>query len=300
LSFGVACKRCVSGFLTYISLICSRYREWTNHLRRADMDDEIEQHLAAVEVTYRPLITAGNSRLEGGAKLWAQFADAVASYRTDSTTFAAVYERINELAIAHVILADSSLVGRRILHEPQVAPDGRVIDFVVLGGVESGSLYIEVKTVRPTAEDSTQNWLKYEKRREFHTPDVKYIVNPNWRGAAIYTDSFSARSKFMEYVRDFEPRLANTSIVQPGRGLLVFCGTGMEWHRSELEDVADFYRTGKHRQDDPFAAMETESLRQGEPLLRNIAAIGFMKRPMDSTVAEECIADVRGPTRFGP
>lgn len=81
--------------------------------------------------------------------------------------------------------------------------------------------------------------------------------------------------------------------------MLVFCGTGMEWHRSELEDFADFYRTGRHRQDDPFAAMEAEALRNsGNPLQRNIAAFGFLRRHMPGTTAEEWIPDVRGPTCF--
>ncbi len=263
------------------------------------MSDEIEEHIAAVEAAYAPLITGENSRLEGGAKLWGQFTDAVASYRKRcGTAFAAIYERIDELAIARILLGDSSLVSCRILYEPKITADDRRIDFVV-PDAEGSSLYIEVKTVRPTAKDTEQNWHKYEERREHHTANVKYIVEQEWMGAAIYGNSFSARSKFMEYVRDFEPRLANANMVQPGRGLLVFCGTGMEWHRSELEDFADFYRTGKHREDDPFAAMKAEALRDGEKALqRNVAAFGFLNRPMVSTTGEEWAADLRGPMRF--
>lgn len=82
-------------------------------------------------------------------------------------------------------------------------------------------------------------------------------------------------------------------------GLFVFCGTGMEWHRSELEDFADFYRNGKHRLDDPFVAMEAEAIHEGgAPLLHNIVAFGFLKRPMVSPIGEEWVADLRGPVRF--
>jgi hypothetical protein len=103
----------------------------------------------------------------------------------------------------------------------------------------------------------------------------------------------------MEYTREFEGRLADATGVQPGRGVLAFCGTGMEWHRSELEDFADFYRNGRHRADDPFAAMEAAHLQSvGEPLQRNIEAFCFLKRPMDSTTCKKWIADLRGPTRF--
>ncbi len=211
--------------------------------------------------------------------------------------FVAVYERVNQLAVADTLLANSSLAGCRIVYQPQIAADDRRIDFVV-PTAESGYLYIEVKLVRPTAKDTEEHWQKYEQRRQRHTENVSYIVGKAWLGAAIYGNSFSARSKFMEYVLDFEPRLADANTVQPGRGLLVFCGAGMEWHCSELEDFADFYRTGQHRHDDPFAAMEAEFLSKGRiQLRRNIAAFSFMKRPMDSIAVEKWIADVRGPVQ---
>ncbi len=262
------------------------------------MAEDAEQHIAAVEATYGPLVL-NNPRLDGGIRLWGQFTGAVAGYRQrGGAGFPPVYERINELAVARRLLIDSSLADFKILYEPRIAANDRRIDFVI-PDVEGGNLYIEVKTVYPTAEDSDANWHKYEKRREHHTANVHYVVEQEWMGAAIYGNSFSARSKFMEHVRDFEPRLADANQVTPGRGLLVFCGTGMQWHRSEVEDFADFYRTGKHRQDDPFAAMEAEALRHASTALRrNIAAFGFMKRHTDSTVDQDWATDVRGPIPF--
>jgi hypothetical protein len=61
------------------------------------------------------------------------------------------------------------------------------------------------------------------------------------------------------------------------------------WHRSHLEDFADFYHTGEHREDDAFADMEAADLRSGRqpPLLRNIAAFGFLKRHMEDTIGEQ-------------
>jgi hypothetical protein len=68
----------------------------------------------------------------------------------------------------------------------------------------------------------------------------------------------------------------------------VFCGTAWGWHRSHLEDFADFYRTGKHREDEAFADMEAADLRSGRkpPLQHNIAGFGFLKRHMDDTTGE--------------
>ncbi|MGB6325878.1 MAG: hypothetical protein WBG11_08910 [Methylocella sp.] len=262
------------------------------------MTEWIEQHIAAVEAHYELLITGSDSRLEGGGKLWGQFTNAVKSYRErDKAEFSAVIERVNELAVARILLGDPTLTGRKILYEPQIAADDhRKIDFVV-PDVEDGSLYIEVKTVRPIAKDPEQKWKQYEKCKQNHTENVSYIVGKERLGAQIYGNSFSARTKFMDYTRKFEPRLAEAVKVQPGRSVLVFCGTGWEWHRSELEDFADFYLTGRYRQDDPFATMEAhEAFTKGSiAVQRNIVAFGFVKRPIDSITEEEWIADVRGP-----
>ena len=52
----------------------------------ANVCAEVDQHIAAVEALYAPLITGENSRLEGGATLWNQFKDAVSSYEKRGRT----------------------------------------------------------------------------------------------------------------------------------------------------------------------------------------------------------------------
>jgi hypothetical protein len=264
------------------------------------MSDTIERHITAVAAAYRPLIIGDGSRREGGSKLWGQFTDAVAAYRRHGKdVLPAIIERVNEMAVARILIDGPTFARGKILYESPIAADGRRIDFVRPEAEGGGNLYVEVKTVRPTAEDSEDNWKKYEARKARHSDHVTYHVEKRWMGAAIYGNAFSARSKFMEYTRDFETRLTEADKVQPGRGLLVFCRSGLQWEASELEDFADFYLTGRHRQDDPFANMEAEALRTGNiELKRNIAAFGFMKRPMNCITEEEWIPDVRGPILF--
>src|SRR5262249_51648136 len=61
--------------------------------------------------------------------------------------------------------------------------------------------------------------------------------------------------------------------------ILIFCGNEFAWHRSDLEDFADFYHTGRHSADDPFALMEQHYLKEnGVQLERNIDHFGFLKR----------------------
>lgn len=101
----------------------------------------------------------------------------------------------------------------------------------------------------------------------------------------------------MEYAREFEPKLADANRAQPGRGVLIFCGAGWSWRLSELEDFADFYRTGRHRPDDPFGRMEAEGLKEdGTDLMRNIGAFGFMKRNFPPVTEDKWLPEVRGPS----
>jgi hypothetical protein len=84
--------------------------------------------------------------------------------------------------------------------------------------------------------------------------------------------------------------------VRPGRAVLVFCGTGFAWHLSELEDFADFYRTGRHRSDDPFAKMEQHAIQQaGDNPSRTLDGFAAMMRKHDDIDPAKWVCPVRGP-----
>ena len=256
---------------------------------------EIDAHIAAAEDFYRPIIAGSNSDLAGGSKLWRQFEDALDAFRRGATDFRPVYERINEMAAAQVLLADPTLAGAALAYEPPIAADGSLIDFMV-SMPDDRTIYVEVKTVHPRTVDGDASWRKYEQRRVHHSDQVDYLVRKDWLGGQIYGDSFSARAAFMTYARQFEGRLSAASAVRPGQGVLMICGTGFPWHRSELEDFVDFYRSGRHRADDPFAKMEAHALSSGSiALQRNISEIAYLRRAMNRVQAEEWAAKVEGP-----
>ena len=86
------------------------------------------------------------------------------------------------------------------------------------------------------------------------------------------------------------------AVTSSGPGILIFCGNEFAWHRSNLEDFADFYHTGRHRADDPFALMEQHHLKEnGVQLARNIDHFGFLKRHIEIPTMAEFYLPVRGP-----
>jgi large subunit ribosomal protein L30 len=256
---------------------------------------ELEKLADAVRGLYREPIMAGIIR---GDALWAQFEEAVEACRKDPKgDDRALTERINELAVAKLLIDDPTVTGP-ITYEPEL-PDGRRIDFVVDRG--SDNLYIEVKTVRPRTADTDDAWRKFVDRSKHHPENVNFLVEKEWMGGAIYGNVFASRAHFMDYALEFESRLAAAKAQKGGPGCLIFCGTGFAWHLSNLEDFADFYHDGVHRADDPFGPMEKDSMqRKGIELARNIDHFAFLRRHVEVPKMEQFHYPVRGPKFFVP
>ncbi len=257
---------------------------------------ELDRLADLVRALYRDLIT---TRIVRGDALWVQFEEAVDACRADPNgDDRQVSERINELAVAKLLIDDPTIAGP-IAYEPDLLPDGRKIDFVIDRGADN--LYVEVKTVRPRTADTDEAWQKFLDRSEYHPENVNFMVEKEWMGGAIYGNVFSSRAHFLEYTMEFETRLAAAKAIKNGPGCLISCGTGFAWHLSNLEDFVDFYHTGVHRGDDPFGPMERHSMEnKGAILTRNIDHFAFLRRHVEIPSMEEFHFPVRGPRFFFP
>lgn len=188
---------------------------------------ELDVLEAAVRATYQQVVTA---RIVRGNALWSQFEDAVAACRADpKSDDRTITERINELAVAKLLIDDPTVTGP-ITYEPELS-DGRRIDFVIDRGADN--LYVEVKTVRPRTADTDHAWQKFLERSQHHPENVNFIVEKEWMGGAIYGNVFASRAHFLDYSLEFENRLATAKADKNGPGCLIFCGTGFAWHLSK-------------------------------------------------------------------
>jgi hypothetical protein len=258
------------------------------------MTEEIENFVAEVRDHYKDLIIGDSRRVERGQALWEQFERAaVVCCADDNADTRQLTERTNELAVAKVLLDDTTIT-EPISYEPNLLPDDRKIDFVVARGNEN--IYVEVKTVHPRTDDTDEAWERYIRRKEHHPETVNFIVEREWMGGALYGNTFASRSHFLEYSLEFESRLAAAKLIKGGPGILVFCGNGFAWNCSDLEDFADFYHSGVHRPDDPFALMEKHHIEDhGVQILRNIDHFAFLKRAVTQAERQQFTFPVRGP-----
>lgn len=257
-------------------------------------EPDIAWFATQMRVAYKDEIVG---RITRGGVLWDRFEQAVDTCLTDPlASDRPLTECANEIAVAAILAEDKSLAGLKIEYEPNVLPDGRRIDFVVDRGEDN--LYVEVKTVRPNISDDDKSWEKYQRRKHYHPKTVDYVVTREGMGGRIYGNAYASRAHFLEYAQSFEARLAAAKDIKSGVGVIVFCGNGFAWRLSDLEDFADFYRTGVHRADDAFGPMEKNHIeRSGIKLARNIDHFGYLKRPIDEP-ENKFYFPVRGP-KFG-
>jgi hypothetical protein len=261
------------------------------------MDEYTTRLIEGARSTYKDVVASDHSRITRGKVLWDLFESAADACRLNAKSGERqLAERINELAVAKILAEDKGLRSS-ICYEPDLLPDGRKIDFVADRGRDN--VYIEVKTIHPDTADTDAAWDNYLKRRKFHPQNANFIVKKDWMGGKLYGNTFASRSRFLDYTLDFETRLAAAKKLRSGPGLLVFCGNGVRWHRSDLEDFADFYHSGKHRQDDPFALMEEHHIKTEKlEIQRNVDNFGCIRRRWDEAPITEFVWPVRGPS-FG-
>lgn len=259
-----------------------------------DLDAFVEEATAE----YRDILVDAGSRIIRGSVLWRQFESVVEIYHAShGKDDSRLVEVVNEMAMAKILANDPALPNARIEYEPDILPDGRRIDFVVDRGKDN--LYVEVKTVRPQTKATREAYQKFEDRKKYHPGNVEFVVNPQKQSGAIYGDAFASRSHFLDYTMAFEERLAAAKAIQPGPGILVFCGSGYAWRKSNLENWADFYHLGRHRADDPFGPMEKHTIeKEGIQLKRNVDHFAWLQRPFEQAELTGLTFPIRGP-EFG-
>jgi hypothetical protein len=256
--------------------------------------DGLSRFADEVRQIYQEPVAGAGSRIERGQVLWAQLEQILAEARAsgDGLHSRPLAEKMNELAVAKALLDDRHLAGT-IQYEPNILPSGRRIDFVAIR--EADKLYVEVKTIHPKTVDSKDSWNRFLELRQHHPANVEVLLEQDSMGGQIYANLIASRSKFLAYALDFESRLQEAKGIVDGPGALVFCGTGFPWRLGDLEDFADFYRLGNHRQDDAFRIMEQHSMEQhGQVLLGNIDHICFLKRAVEQPLLSEFKFSVRG------
>jgi hypothetical protein len=246
-------------------------------------DDDIawlNAYSKEVQDTFAAEFVAAEVRFSDWRRVLARFTEAVDHVLKDGRVyFSAVDEAQNELCVAGAILANSNPRIARLDYEPPLQDCKKSIDF--RAAAEDGSLYyVDVKTIKPVSKD---RWDQYEKAREekWLPENLHVILEKEWLGGEMWHSMFAARGRMLEYTLELEAKIAEAKLSAANtRIVMMFCGEGFHWHRSELEDFVSFYCSGRHRADDPFSNAELKYMAQNTLAFdRTINSFACMSRP---------------------
>jgi hypothetical protein len=205
-------------------------------------------------------------------------------------------ENHNELCVAFYILRNEEGCSK-LEYEPSFSTCPKRIDFRAT--FAQGVTFFDVKTINPISQD---DWSKYEDAiaRGLFPQRVKVHLEENWLGGEIWHDMTAARSKMLEYAIEVEEKISSCiADIVSASVVLAFCGDEFKWHKDDLEDFVDFYRTGRYRYDDAFSKMEAHHISEKSIFLtRRISRFAYFGRPNFEITPRTVSWDVRGP-RFG-
>lgn len=184
----------------------------------------------------------------------------------------------NEICVAVAILDNPRSLVRKLEYEPPLQGTPKTIDFLaVMEG--RPRCFVDVKTIAPRSID---RWEQFEKACErFLLGDPPMLgLSREWLGGEIWHAWFTARGRMLEYTLELEDKVTLAGLAQQSAAaLLVLCSNGFDWHADALEDFVAFYAGGRHRFDDPFAAMERYDIEaRGLELPRKLRTFSYLER----------------------
>jgi len=238
----------------------------------------LEQYRSEVVTRFKSFFDASRSRFDGGERLISRFDEALGSVRR-GVSFRSVDAAQNELCISRALLLNTNPEFAAVLYEPPLTGSTKSIDFQAKRcGTET--MWVDVKTIQPIPTD---RWDQFEKAHleQWFPERVRVVLNKDWLGGEIWHQMFAARARMLEYSLEFEQKIRDARLKeQPGTSFtLAFCGAGVDLCEDQLEDFVQFYETGKHRADDPFAKLEEKYMQDHQlSLEQTISRFAYLKR----------------------
>jgi len=242
------------------------------------------------------LQTLQNDQRFNSGTLAARFDHEVTTWQR-TRNFPPLIEIGNEIAAA-VCLVGTLEAEDRLEYEPRFPGTDKRIDFHRLSA-DGQHAWIEVKTVAPQWRDDAENWARLLAFAADFPENAQLVVDREWAGAAVGGQYLNTRWTMINRAATLEETAALLPHDLRGPVSLLFCARNHDWRADELEDFADFYRTGRGRQDDPLRnAVDRFMVAEGLEFQRTLAGFHFMARRDGDPQAFEFEQNVVGPV-FG-
>lgn len=199
-----------------------------------------------------------------------------------------VIENANEVFLIKYLLEFEPRI-ILIEYEKSLQHTAKTIDLFI--ELENGKrIFLDVKTIQPENIDA---WDKFEQIRQHIHGEIH--LKKNGLGGEFWHKMFTARSKMLDYAIELEDKLPDEKMYDGA--FMVFCSNGTDWHLSDLEDFADFYKYKKHRWDDFFRNLEKFHIQKNNIALKgNISGFCYFERKGFSADQMSFQFNVNGPS----
>jgi hypothetical protein len=256
----------------------------------------MDEWLARFEVDLLPRLLA-DQRFVDAARMIKLFQECVGRWR-DSGEVRPLINSANELCAADAILRRMSAEDR-LRYEKRLLATPKSIDFCVEqpGNVRG---WIDMKTVAPGWQDDESAWERINKIRADMPGNTHVVLDRDLGGAGLGGQLIKTRWTFVQRAIELEAKIALLKDVEHGPVRLLLCSEGA-WHADDLEDFADFYRTGSFRDDDwAQNAIQHYMSERSLSFNHSIAGFCYLERRQEAVAARTFTLDVRGPAMFSP
>jgi hypothetical protein len=255
-----------------------------------------EDWIARIVSDLMPRLRA-DARFLGSQDMARRFQAGVERWRKNGD-FRPVINDGNELCAAEAILTRLG-AGDRLHYEPKLSATRKSIDFLAETS-DAARSWFDMKTVAPGWQDDDLAWERLKKIAEDFPANATLVVDREFAGAAIGGQFLKARWSFVQRAAELEVKIALLVDQERAPVRLVLCSEGA-WHEDDLEDFADFYRTGAFRADDWAQNAVARYMKdEGIAFAGTIAGFCYLERRHDEIEARRFTVDVHGPAMFAP
>jgi hypothetical protein len=241
-----------------------------------------------------PRIT-GDSRFADAHTMAERFEASVIQWRK-SDAFRPVINNANELCAVDQILRQLTSADR-LMYEPRLLGTSKSIDFCITQ-TEGTRRWIDMKTIAPGWQDDEAAWERITRIAADFPANSRLVLDRHFAGAALGGQMIKARWSFVQRATELEAKISLLTDQERGPVRLLLCSEG-SWQEDDLEDFADFYRTGQFRADD-WAQNAINRYMHERSISFNGSITGFcyLERRHEEVVARNFTVDVRGPAQF--
>jgi len=213
-----------------------------------------------------------------------------------SYDFRPVINNADELCAVDQILRHLTSADR-LMYEPRLLGTSKSIDFCITP-TEGTRRWIDMKTIAPGWQDDEAAWERITRIAADLPANSRLVLDRHFAGAALGGQMIKARWSFVQRATELEAKISLLTEQERGPVRLLLCSEG-SWHEGDLEDFADFYRTGQFRADD-WAQNAIGRYMHERSISFNGSITGFcyLERRHEEVVARNFTVDVRGPAQF--